>query len=116
MPSRALSVEESAASCGSTYATNRGGLLAEEDGGAKISVYVPAKGAAAIADDDVTLLWDDTSVVLRFWHQGHKRQLDLPGRKGPFIRTRGRMDCTHRQVLKKTSVLLVAVVVRSNST
>ncbi|KAH8097864.1 hypothetical protein JL720_782 [Aureococcus anophagefferens] len=85
--------------------------FAEEDGGAKISVYVPAKGAAAIADDDVTLLWDDTSVVLRFWHQGHKRQLDLPGRKGPFIRTRGRMDCKVKQCkLKKKPDKLVLLV------
>ena len=85
--------------------------FAEDDGGAKISVYVPAKGAAAIADDDVTLLWDDTSVVLRFWHQGHKRQLDLPGRKGPFIRTRGRMDCKVKKCkLKKKPDKLVLLV------
>ena len=85
--------------------------FSEEDGGAKICVYVPAPGIGDATDDDVTLLWDDTTVVLRFWHDGHKRQLDLPGRKGPFIRTRGRMDCVVKKckVKKKKDKLVLFV-------
>ncbi|KAH8058350.1 hypothetical protein JL722_6212 [Aureococcus anophagefferens] len=43
--------------------------------------------------------------------EGHKRQLDLPGRKGPFIRTRGRMDCKVKKCkLKKKPDKLVLLV------
>lgn len=85
--------------------------FSEENGGEKICVYIPAPGIGAATDDDLTLLWDDTTVVLRYWHDGHKRQLDLPGRKGPFIRTRGRMDCKVKKckVKKKPDKLVLFV-------
>ena len=110
------------------------GAPIKEDGGAKICVYIPAPGIGAATDDDLTLLWDDTTVrgagvffffffpdparavpraqvVLRYWHDGHKRQLDLPGRKGPFIRARGRMDCVVKKckVKKKPDKLVLYV-------
>ena len=85
--------------------------FSEDQGGERICVYIPAPGVGAIGDDDITVLWDEATVVLRFWHDGHKRQLDLPGRKGPFIRTRGRMDCKVRKckVKKKPDKLVLFV-------
>ena len=80
---------------------------------------MPAKGIGRAKDADVQVLWDETTVVLRFWHDGHKRQLDLPGRKGPFIRKRGRMEATVRHCRVKTKpdklVLLVDLDLHQHS-
>ena len=76
--------------------------FSEDRDGARLTVYVPAKGIGNAKDADVKLLWDATSVVMRFWHDGLKRQLDLPGRKGPFIRCRSRPDAVVKKCRVKT--------------